>query len=88
MRLGPRLTWDDIDMRMECVGSRATCDHTIDMASNDVTRQAPKARNKSVNTLVCDQRPVISDSATLALLPLAVAKPFWEPTPYKTIRCS
>ena len=37
------------------VGARATYDHTIDMASNGVTRQALKAKNKFVNAHVCDQ---------------------------------
>lgn len=51
MRLDPRLTWDDIDMRMEYVGARAAHDHTIDRASNNVTKQAVKAKNKFVNAL-------------------------------------
>ncbi len=33
MRLDPRLTWEDIDMRMEYVGARASYDNAIDMAS-------------------------------------------------------
>ncbi len=51
MRLDPRLTWDDIDMRMEYVGARAAYDNAIDMASNEVTRQALKAKSKFVNAL-------------------------------------
>ena len=51
MRLDPRLTWDDIDMRMEYVGARAAYDHTIDKASNNVSKQAVKAKNKFVNAL-------------------------------------
>ena len=51
MRLDPRLTWDDIDMRMEYVGARAAHDHTIDTASRNVTKQAVKAKNKFVNAL-------------------------------------
>ena len=88
MRLDPRLTWDDIDMRMEYVGAKASYNHTIDMSSNDVTRQALKAKNDFINVFVCDRRPVISRSATLTLLPLAVAEPFWETTPCRTTRWS
>ena len=51
MRLDPRLTWDDIDMRMEYVGARASHNNTIDMASNDVTKQAGKAKNRFTNAL-------------------------------------
>ena len=51
MRLDPRLTWDDIDMRMEYVGAKASYNHTIDMSSNNVTRQALKAKNKFLNAL-------------------------------------
>ena len=51
MRLDPRLTWDDIDMRMEYVGARAAYDHTIDAASRNVAQQAVKAKNKFVNAL-------------------------------------
>ena len=51
MRLDPRLTWDDIDMRMEYVGARAAYHHTIDTTSNNVTQQAVKAKNKFVNAL-------------------------------------
>lgn len=51
MRLDPRLTWDDIDMRMEYVGARAVHDYAIDTASENVTKQAVKAKNKFVNAL-------------------------------------
>ena len=51
MRLDPRLTWDDIDMRMEYVGARAAYDHTIDTASKNVNKQAVKAKNKFINAL-------------------------------------
>ncbi len=51
MRLDPRLTWEDVDMRMEYVGARAGYDNAIDMASNDVAKQAGKAKNKFVNAL-------------------------------------
>ncbi len=88
MHLGFRLTWDDIDMRMEYVGARATCQLTIDMPSNDMARQALMTKNIFVNAHVCAQCSVVSSSATLTLLPLAVAKTFQETTLYKTTKCS
>ena len=51
MRLDPRLSWDDIDMRMEYAGARAAHDHTIDTASNNVTQQAVRAKNRFINAL-------------------------------------
>ena len=51
MRLDPRLTWDDIDMRMEYVGARAAHDNTIDRTSKNVINQAVKAKNKFINAL-------------------------------------
>lgn len=51
MRLDPRLTWDDIDMRMEYVGARFAYNHTIDIDSKDVVKQALKAKSKFCNAL-------------------------------------
>ena len=51
MRLDPRLGWDDIDMRIEYVGARASYDNTIDRASDDVAKQVYKAKSKFVNAL-------------------------------------
>ena len=51
MRLDPRLTWDDIDMRMEYVGARAAHDNSIDRTSKNVINQAVKAKNKFINAL-------------------------------------
>lgn len=51
MRLDPRINWDDIDMRMEHAGARAAYDHTIDVASNEVTKQVTKAKSKFINAL-------------------------------------
>ena len=51
MRLDPRLGWDDIDMRMEYVGARASYDSTIDRASDDMAKQVYKAKSKFVNAL-------------------------------------
>ena len=50
MRLDPRLTWDDIDMRMEYVGARAAYHNAI-IASNDVKSQSLKAKSKFINAL-------------------------------------
>ena len=50
MRLDPRLTWDDIDMRMEYVGARAAYNNAI-ITSNDVASQALKAKSRFINAL-------------------------------------
>ena len=74
MRLGPRLTWDDIDMRMEYVGARATCHPDIDMALNEMARRALMVKNKFVNAHVCAQCSAVSSSATLTFFLLAVER--------------
>ena len=51
MRLDPRINWDDIDMRMEHAGARAAYDHTINVASDEVTKQVTKAKSKFINAL-------------------------------------
>ena len=51
MRLDPRITWDDIEMRMEYIGARAAYNHTIDMTSSDVAKQALKAKTRFINAL-------------------------------------
>ena len=51
MRLDPRLGWDDIDMRMEYVGARASYDSTIDRVSDEMAKQVYKAKSKFVNAL-------------------------------------
>ena len=51
MRIDPRISWDDIEMRMEHVGKRAAYDNSIDLTDQDWPRHVEKAKSNFHNLL-------------------------------------
>ncbi|KAL2036920.1 hypothetical protein N7G274_010345 [Stereocaulon virgatum] len=51
MRIDPRISWDDIEMRMEHVGKRAAYDNNIDLTDPDWPAQVEKAKSNFHNLL-------------------------------------